>query len=110
MDKERFEDLKESIIEAGKVMRGEMEPSREFIYEIDRTEIQPPLETWAVCVETDDEKLLIPGKIYEIKIGKNRVWVTDETDESVLYPKDFFMPIALPAEVTQKLTNLAEAA
>ena len=110
MDKERFEDLKESIIEAGKVMRGEIEPSREFIYEVDPAEIQPPVQTWAVCVETDDEKLLIPGKIYEIKVGRNRVWVIDEEDESALYPKDFFIPIALPQEITQKLTNLAEAA
>ncbi len=110
MDKNRFEDLKESIIEAGKVMRGEIKPNREFTFEIDSSEIKPPIETWAVCVETDDEELLVPGKLYFIKISGDAVWVRDEEDEAALYSRDFFIPIALPAEVTQKLENLAEAA
>ena len=108
MDKERFEGLKESIIEAGKVMRGEMKPSREFTFEIDPSEIKPPIETWAVCVETDDEELLIPGKLYFIKISGDAVLVRDEEDEAALYSKDFFIPIALPQEITQKLTHLTQ--
>ena len=110
MDKKRFKDLKESIIEAGKIMRGEIEPSREFVYEVDSSEIKPPIETWAVCVETDDDELLIPGKLYLVKISDNAVWVRDEEDEAALYPKEFFIPVALPVEVTQKLTNLPQAA
>ena len=110
MDKSRFENLKESIIEAGKIMRGEMKPSREFTLEIDRSEIEPPVETWAVCVETDDEELLIPGKLYHIKISGDAVLVRDEEDEAALYSTEFFMPVSLPSEVTQKLTDLAEAA
>ncbi len=110
MDKTRFEELKESIIEAGKIMRGEMKPSREFTIEVDESEIKPPVETWAVCIETDDEELLIPGKLYPVKISGDAVLVRDEENEAALYPKDFFLPVSLPSEITQKLTNLAEAA
>lgn len=110
MDKERFEDLKESIVEAGRVMRGDLKPSREFKFEIDSSEIQTPVETWAVCVETDDEELLIPGKLYQIKISGDAVLVRDEEDEAALYSKEFFLPVSLPVEVTRKLTDLAEAA
>ena len=110
MDKKRFEGLKESIIEAGKIMRGDLQPSREFVYEIDSSEIQPPTEIWAVCVETDDEELLIPGKIYEVKIGRSRVWVRDEQGEATLCPQEFFMPIELPREISEKLENIKQAA
>lgn len=34
MTKERFERLRESVIEAGQVLRGERKPSREFTYQI----------------------------------------------------------------------------
>lgn len=110
MDKQRFEDLKESIVEAGKVMRGEMKPNREFTFETDVSETESLVETWAVCIENDDEKLLIPGKLYFIKISGEAVLVRDEEDEATLYSKDFFIPVALPQEVTQKLSSLAEVA
>ena len=110
MDKERFEGLKESIIEAGKIMRGEIAPSREFVYEIDSSEIQPPTEAWAVCVETDDEGLLIPGKIYEIKIGRNRILVIDEEGEATFCPQEFFMPLELSQVVLERLENIKQAA
>ena len=107
MDKKRFEDLQESIIEAGKVMRGEIKPSREFTFEIDSSEIKPPIETWAICIETNDE-LLITGKIYPVKISSDAVWVRDEEGEATLCPKEFFLPIALPQKVKRKLANLAQ--
>lgn len=106
MDKQRFEDLKESIIEAGKVMRGEIKPSREFIIKVDTSKIKPPIEAWAVCIETDDEELMIPGKIYPVKIVDDYILVDDEEDEATFYPKEFFMTLALPAEVSEKLQNL----
>ncbi len=108
MDKKRFGELKESIIEAGKVMRGEIKPSREFIFEIDSSEIEPPLETWAVCVESDDEELLIRGKIYPVKISSDTVWVRDEEGEATLCPTEFFLPSTLPQKVKRKLANLAQ--
>jgi hypothetical protein len=108
MDKKRFEDLQESIIEAGKVMRGELKPNREFTFEIDSSDIKPPIETWAICIETNDE-LLITGKIYPVKISSDAVWVRDEEGEATLCPKEFFVPIVLPQKVKRKLANLAQA-
>lgn len=110
MSEKVFDRLKESVVEAGKIMRGEMKPSREFVYEVDSSEIQPPTAAWAVCVETDDEELLIPGKIYEIKIGKSRVWVRDEEGEATLCPQEFFVPVELPQTVTERLENIKRAA
>jgi hypothetical protein len=103
MKKENFESLKESVIEAGKIMRGEMKASREFIIEVDETERQKSIETWAVCVESDDDELLIIGKLYQVKVSQNAVWVRDEEGESTLCPKEFFVPISLPQEVSIRL-------
>jgi hypothetical protein len=87
------------------------EPSREFVYEVDRSQAPPVVKTWAVCVETDDEELLIPGKLYQIQIGRRkRVLVYDEDDEAVLAPIKFFMPVSLPAEVMERLSELKKAA
>lgn len=110
MTKENFEGLKESIIEAGKIMRGEIKPSREFIYEVDSSEIPLPVETWAICIETDDEGLLIPGKIYHVKILSKGFWVIDEEGEATLCPEEFFFPISLPSEVSKRLAELKQAA
>ena len=110
MKKENFQRLKESVVEVGKMIRGEVSPNREFVYEIDSSEIRPPAETWAVCVATDDADLLITGKIYRVKVTSDAVMVRDEEDEATLCPRDFFIPIQLSREVEQKLLNLAEAA
>ena len=110
MSEEHFERLKQSIIEAGKIMRGEMKPSREFVYEIDSSEIEPPIEAWAVCVETDDEELLILGKIYRVKVLSGGCWVRDEAGDATLCPADFFLLVSLSAKVTQRLADLAQAA
>ena len=58
MKKENFERLKESIVEAGKILRGELPPSREFTYEAPESP-EPTVRVLAVCVETDDEALLV---------------------------------------------------
>jgi hypothetical protein len=112
MKKENFQRLKESVVEAGKVIRGQVAPSREFVYEIDSTDTPPAAaaEIWAVCVATDDDELLIRGKIYRVKIASDAVLVRDEDDEPTLCPRDFFIPIQLSREVEQRLLNLAEAA
>ena len=102
MTKENFEGLKQSIIEAGQIMRGEIPPSREFIYEVppDRPK---PATMYAICVETDDETLLIPRKVYEITVSGKYASLTDEEGESAVYPVDFFIPLQLPAEAAQRL-------
>ena len=110
MSAENFKRLKQSVIEAGKIKRGEMKPSREFVFEIDSSEIKSPLESWAICVETDDDELLIVGKVYQVKTLSGGFWVRDEAGESTLCSAEFFLPVSLPQEVTQKLSNLAEVA
>ncbi len=103
MKKENFESLKESIVESGKIMRGEIKASREIIIEDDETKRQKPLETCAVCVESDDDELLIIGKLYQVKVSQNAVWVRDEEGESTLCSKEFFVPISPPQEVSMRL-------
>ncbi len=110
MKKEHFEQLKESIVEAGKVMRGEIPPSRETVFEIETEDLPKPFETWAVCIETDDEELLIPGKIYPVKQLSGGFWVRDEEDEATLCPQEFFIPVELPRAVSEKLENIKQAA
>ncbi|MDQ2747045.1 MAG: hypothetical protein M3T96_07290 [Acidobacteriota bacterium] len=108
MSAETFERLKQSIIEAGKIKRGEMS-SRDFIDEFDTSELPEPTQTWAFCLETDDEELLIPGKIYQVKVLSGGFWVRDEAGDATLCPVEFFLPVSLSANVTQKLSNLAYA-
>jgi hypothetical protein len=106
MKKEEFEGLKESIIEAGKIKRGEMQPSREFVYE-EPGSGSIPIQALAVCIETDDTALLVPRKIYEIEITGEYARVIDEAGEAAVYPAQFFIPITLPAEVQQIIAHLS---
>lgn len=80
MNSERFEQLKASIIEAGRIMKGEQKPSREFKYELAETP-KPMEEAWAICLESDDHQALIPLKLYHVKYGESGVWVRDENGE-----------------------------
>ena len=66
MNNERFEQLKASIIEAGIILQGKQKPSREFQFKV----VNKPNnleEIWAICLESDDAKLLIPRKLYLVK-------------------------------------------
>ncbi|HEY6401732.1 MAG TPA: hypothetical protein VI479_10010 [Blastocatellia bacterium] len=107
MTSENFERLKESIIEAGQVMRGERAAARESVHEI-----QLPREkmntSFAVCVQTDDPDLLILRKIYEITLYENDLArVIDEAGEAATYPASFFMTISLPEAVESVLAKIA---
>jgi len=108
MSKERFERLRQSIIEAGQVVRGEIEPSREFAYEVEATQLRKDTATnWAICV-TDEDDALIPLKLYEIKLSKTGyVSITDEEGERVVCPGHWFIPVRLAPEVRQLVAELA---
>src|SRR3712207_9492697 len=97
MKKENFEGLKESIIEAGKIMRGEAQPSREFIYAVPDS-LPTPVQVLGVCVETDDEELLVPRQIYEIEVTVEFARVIDEAGEGAVYPRRFFYAGQLPPD------------
>jgi len=105
MKKEDFNEFLGSVREAGGILRGEIKPSRKF-----RIEVSENLESrrgFALCVKTDDAKLLILSKIYRaLYSSSNSVGIIDEEGESAIYPADFFIRIDIPAEVERVLENL----
>ena len=107
MTSENFERLKESVIEAGQVMRGERAAARESIHEIQLPR-EEAVTSLAVCVQTDDPELLIPRKIYEITLYENDLArVIDEAGEAAIYPANFFIAISLPEAVENALAKIA---
>lgn len=107
MKEKLFDSLRESVMEAGQVLRGERAASREFVYEVEPSQIKKPEETWAVCIDTDDEELLIPRKLYRVQIFTHGVLVKDEKGEATICPKEFFLPVTLPVEVEEVLGKVA---
>jgi hypothetical protein len=63
--------------------------------------------TFAVCLQTDDEKLLIPLKLYQVEMRGERVLVTDEDNERAVYPADHFMPVKLDPVLESVLLKVA---
>lgn len=66
---------------------------------------QKPRELYAVCVRPDD-KLLIPGKIYKLKLSGDRAGVIDEEGEAAVYPMDFFMELSLSISAKNTLAEV----
>ena len=62
-------------------------------------------EIFAVCLETDDCELLIPFKVYRVKLRGEYVCVIDEIGESAVYPSSFFLPLQLPPETVNVLST-----
>ncbi len=110
MSKETFDRLVNSIKQAGKIERGEIESSRQFVIEIDE-KLKSGLssyKTWGIYV-ADEDDALVPRKIYEIEIYPHlsNVRVIDEEDEVLLCPKDWFVPIAVPQILSETLAKVA---
>ena len=57
-------------------------------------------DVFAVCLETDDEKLLVPMKIYKIGLRGDKARVIDEESEVAIYPLNFFLVISMAEEAT----------
>lgn len=106
MNTERFEKLRSSVIEAGMIMSGSQKPSREFKYEI-VSDPEPLQEMWAICLDSDDQELLVPRKLYLVKFGETGVWVRDERGEMVTCDKEDFLPVAFAPEVQELLAEAA---
>ncbi len=106
MDNERFEQLKNSVIEAGQIMRGEIKPTRVFTLEMPER-IDAPLEAWAVCLESDDHSLLVPRKLYPVTIVNGGIWVRDEDGEMTSCDTEDFLPVDFAPEVQQILAEAA---
>jgi hypothetical protein len=108
MSKERFERLRESVIEAGQILRGNRQPSREFTYEIELTESGKSRQTdWAICL-TSDEDALVPLKLYRVKFSTaGHASVVDEEGEKLVCPAKWFLRVRLAPEVKQQVADLA---
>lgn len=63
-------------------------------------------EVFAICLKTDDEHLLLPKKVYRIKLRGNRVRVIDEEGEVAIYPLDFFLVLSLNTAAKNTLASV----
>ncbi len=68
---------------------------REPRVKVPKSESSDNKTVFAVCIKTDDVKLLVPTKIYKIQLGGNRACVVDEKGEVAVYPMDFFLVLSL---------------
>ncbi len=107
MNEKDFNNLKQSVVEVGLMMRGELEPSREFKLKKDERNAEK-LETWAICVSREDDEL-VPLKLYRVEIYPrlSKVSVTDEAGETLVCPQDYFLPVKFEEEVTDYLKKVA---
>ncbi|MGI8639786.1 MAG: hypothetical protein ACR2MG_07510 [Pyrinomonadaceae bacterium] len=109
MKKEDFEGLLESVEEAGEILRGARKPAREFFIEVDTS--LPKDEGYALCIKSDEPKLLVPFKVYHAKFSsRGRIGIIDEAGEAAVYPPEFFIRIKLPDEVEEVLAEYERAA
>lgn len=108
MNEKDFNELKQSIVEVGLMMRGELEPSREFLIEENRiNKNRSEFESWAICVTNEDDEL-IPMKIYKVVFHThlNTCTVIDEANETLACPSDWFLPISFPSKIKKVLDNV----
>lgn len=86
-------------------MKTDLKPIRETKLEIPKNYSDDLQETFAVCLETDDRELLIPLKIYRVKLRGEYICVTDEAGEPTVYPRSFFLPLQLSPETAGVLST-----
>ena len=104
MSSKQFESLSQSLKEAGKILRGEEKPSREFTFERASNSGQPK-KALAICLDTDDETLLIRGKVYEVEVFKKYLCVIDEEGEPVICEPSIFLIVDFNPQTEQILRN-----
>lgn len=86
-------------------MKEDLKPARETKVKIQNESNDNSEEIFAVCLETDDSKLLVPFKVYRIALRGEYVRVIDEDGEVAVYPKSFFLPLQLPLETVNALST-----
>lgn len=79
---------------------------RETRVKVPKSESSDNKTVFAVCIKTDDVKLLVPTKIYKIKLGGNRACVIDEEGEVAIYPMDFFLVLSLSPTAENTLAEV----
>jgi len=85
-------------------MKKDLMPMRETKLKVPKNSYDDS-EVFAVCLETDDRELLIPFKVYRVKLRGEYVCIIDEKGESAVYPKSFFLPLQLPPETVNVLST-----
>ncbi len=64
---------------------------------------------FAVCLQSDDDGLLIPLKVYEVTVSEaGHFGVTDEAGERAVYPAEFFMLLDISPQNLNILKNLRQ--
>jgi hypothetical protein len=107
MKKEDFDELIESVKEAGAILRGEKQPARVFHHPSPAV-TTPPQEAFAICIETDDPELLHVLKVYQVQLlAGGSVLLNDEAGEAAIYPASNFILLELPREVEEVLSRVA---
>lgn len=86
-------------------MKEDLKPARETKMEVLKDSDNNSEEVFAVCLETDNSELLIPFKVYRIKLRGEYVRVIDEKGDVAVYPKSFFLPLQLASEAINTLST-----
>jgi hypothetical protein len=109
MNEKNFNELLESVKEAGLIETSEIAPSREFVLERNLQANKSNIETFAICLSGEDEQI-IPLKIYRVVLQpKHRTCtVTDENGETLVCPIEWFLPVEFPENIEKLLTEAEE--
>ena len=86
-------------------MNDDLKPARVTKVKIPNESNNDSEEIFAVCLETDDRELLVPFKVYRVKLRGEYVRVIDEQGEAAVYPSNFFLPLQLPSEAINALST-----
>lgn len=86
-------------------MKKDLMPIRETKLKVSEKPSDESREIFAVCLETDDRELLIPFKIYLVKLRGEYACVTDEAGDAAVYPSSFFLPLQLSPETANLLST-----
>jgi hypothetical protein len=78
---------------------------REYTVEVADTAGSTENPLFAVCIRSDDGKLLVPLKIYRVTPRGENVLVIDEEGEASVYPSSFFTPLKLDPMLEKVLSN-----
>ena len=84
-------------------MKNDLKPMRETKVKMPKKSFADSQEILAIYLETDDHELLIPFKVYRVKLRGEYVCVTDEKGETAVYPRSVFLPLQLPPETANVL-------
>ncbi len=86
-------------------MNNDLGFGREYTVEVADVENTADDSLFAVCIRSDDEKLLVPMKIYRVKMRGESILVDDEEGETSVYPGSFFTLLKLAPALEKVLFN-----